>query len=288
MLENASRQLFLTLLAIAAGIVCCLLFKLPLGHDLRGGTQIRYEVPPEVIAKLKEKEVNVSVDKIMDDTMAVIRERLDPNGALDPTITRSGETGILIELPWFEDPTELKRTLERVGNLGKLEFRIVADKDFIDGSVSFDMQREKQKLEQWLKQEGNKKLLLEDPRKIRTFNEDQIQGPIQFGNLAWYARKLGEHPKKPGQWDDSWTTYPALSQATVKIYEDTEWNNGLIPDAFKAKPEKDRFLIELIAVNMKEKSFRGEDLDPAGTSAGPGRDGGLAVHYSVAPGLEMA
>ena len=50
MLENANRQLFLTLLSILAGIVCAVTLKPALGHDLRGGTQIRYEVPADVIA----------------------------------------------------------------------------------------------------------------------------------------------------------------------------------------------------------------------------------------------
>jgi SecD/SecF fusion protein len=223
----------------------------------------------------------------MEQTMGVIRERIDPTGATDPTIVPSGENGILIELPWYEDRTELDRILERVGNLGKLEFRMVADNDFIDGSVRFNMQGEKARLEQWLKNEDNKQLLLEDPKNIRRFNEDPAQGPMQFGNLAWYARKLGPNPKaKDTNWDDSWTNYPALTQATVKVYADAEWNNGLIPESYAKKPAAQRYLLELVALNMKEKCFTGEDLDPAATSVGPGRDGGIAVHYSLRAGLE--
>ena len=183
-------------------------------------------MPPDVIEQLRKKEPNVPVDKIMEDTIAVIRERIDPNGALDPMITRSGDTRHPDRAALVQRPTELKRTLERVGNLGKLEFRIVADNDFIDGTVRFNMQMEKAQLERWLKHESNKKLILEDPKNIRRFNEDQIQGPIQAGNLAWYARKLGEDLKNPGHWDSSWTNFPALSQATVKVYDDAEWNNG--------------------------------------------------------------
>ena len=289
MLENANRQLFLTLLAIIAGIVCAVLLRPALGHDLKGGTQIRYEVPADVIAKLREKEPGVTVAAIMEQTIGVIRERIDPTGATDPTIVPSGEYGILIELPWYEDPSELKRTLERVGNLGKLEFRIVADNEFMDGTVKFDLQQEKSRLERWLKQEGNKKLLLDDPKNIRRFNETPPpEGPLQSGNLAWYARKLGEHPDIPGHWDESWANpnFRALAPATVKVYDDAEWNSGLIPETFAKKPLADRYLIELVAINMKERCFTGEDLDAAGTSAGPGQDGGLAVHYSIAPGLE--
>ena len=44
MLENARRQFILVLLTIVAGLVCIFTLEVPLGTDLRGGTQLRYEV----------------------------------------------------------------------------------------------------------------------------------------------------------------------------------------------------------------------------------------------------
>ena len=119
MLENAKRQFFLVLLTIVAGLACMLTLRIPLGPDLKGGTQLLYEVPADVLKDLVEKE-GASVDAIMEQTVTVIHERIDPTGTLDPLITRSGDTGILIELGYFQDPQELKRVLERISNLGKL------------------------------------------------------------------------------------------------------------------------------------------------------------------------
>ncbi|MCU0864733.1 MAG: protein translocase subunit SecD [Planctomycetes bacterium] len=288
MLENASRQLFLVLLSIAAGLACIFLLPPTWGHDLKGGTQLRYEVPADVLKQMQEKEKNLSVDAIMAQTIQVIRDRIDPTGALDPLITRSGDTGILIELPYFQDKLELKRVLERVGNLGKLEMRIVADGDFVKDQIRFNMQFEKQKLETWLKNPENRQLIKDDYRNIRRFNDDVAQGPMAFGNLQWYPRLLRPTGGETKVWDRSFTAMGSeLAGATVKFWEDTdpEFNNGQVPPAVLAKAPKDQFLVEFVALNMAERFFAGEHLDPAGVAAGPSRDGGIGVHYAIVAAL---
>ena len=129
MLENARSQLFLCLLTIVGALVCILTLKPMYGPDLKGGTQLIYEVPEDVLEQLTKKE-GVAIDEVMDQTIAVIRERIDPNGTSEVLVTRSGDTGILIELPYFEDPQDLVRHKDRIANLGKLEMRIVADGDY--------------------------------------------------------------------------------------------------------------------------------------------------------------
>jgi SecD/SecF fusion protein len=282
MLENASRQLFLVLLTIIAGIVCSLTLEIPLGHDLKGGTQLRYELPPDVLAQMKAKE-NISVDQIMEQSISVIAERIDPNGALDPLITRSGETGILIELPYLE-PQALNRVLERVTNLGRLEMRIVADKDFGAGQVVFNMQAEAQRLKTWLANPENKALVLQDAKNIRRFNEDAAVGPLQIGNLAWYPHQIRAVTQGEQQrWDLPFNrmSNPELAAASVPAYEDADFNNGLVPESWQKKEAKDRFLVEFLALNLKETFFSGEDLDPAGVSGGPSPEGGLGVNYAI-------
>lgn len=280
MLENASRQFFLVLLALVAGVAVIFTFTPALGSDLKGGTQLRYEVPSEVLEQLASKE-GLSIEQVMAQTIAVIAERIDPTGTIDPLITRSGDNGILIELPYFEDPLDLQRVEQRIANLGKLEMRIVADGDYVSGTVRFDLKQEQQRLEAWLKQPGNKELLYEDTRNIRRFNDDASFGPLAFGNLAWYPRKIEPAGKDKGQWDSSFTSIPLLAPSTVKAYDDAEWNNGLVPATFQQKPEDQRFLLELVALNMHERHFTGEQLDPAGVSGGSSRDGGLAVNYRL-------
>ena len=157
MLENVRSQLFLVLLSIVGALVCILTLKPLYGPDLKGGTQLIYEVPEDVLEALTKKE-NIPVDAIMDQTITVIRERIDPNGTSEVLVTRSGDTGILIELPYFEDPQDLVRHKDRIANLGKLEMRIVADDDYAapatetSPEVRFNMQQEKRRLSQQLGQ----------------------------------------------------------------------------------------------------------------------------------------
>jgi protein-export membrane protein SecD/preprotein translocase SecF subunit len=281
MLENPRRQLLLVLLAIVAGLVCAFVFEVPLGHDLKGGTQLRYEVPQEVLDKIGAKE-GVPVARIMQEAISVITERIDPAGVLDPLIAPSGDTGILIELPWFENKQDLDAVLARIANLGKLEMRMVAEDGYLDAAVKFTMAAETQRLKNWLATPENKALIAEDYRNIAAFNESVTGGPLAFGNLKWYPRLIRPDVKDPERkaWDRSFSTFPKLQGSVVKAYEDADYNNGIVPDAMRQKPAKDQFLVEFVALNMKETSFGGEDLDPAGV--GPGQhDGRIGVSYSI-------
>ena len=280
MLENARRQLFLVLLTIVAGLACIFTLKIPLGPDLKGGTQVRYEVPRDVLDSLVKKE-NITVDEVMAQTLGVIVERIDPSGALDPLVTRSGDNGILIELPYFRDPLDLKRVLERIANLGNLEMRIVAESSYSRDQISFDLPTEKRQLETWLAKDGNREKMLKEPLSIRRFNEDPVDGPKQIGRLAWYPHLVKAKPGKTLVWDQTFDKIPLLAPATVKVYTDAEWNNGMVPESMSKVAEKDRFLLEYVALNMDERAFTGKDLNPAAVSAGNGRDGGLAVNYAV-------
>ncbi|MCA8948997.1 MAG: protein translocase subunit SecD [Planctomycetes bacterium] len=298
MLENVRAQLFLVLLSIVGAIACIATLPPLYGPDLKGGTQLIYDVPEEVLRELTKKE-QVSINDIMEQTVLVLRERIDPTGTTNATVVRSGDTGILIELPWSEDPQELIRFKDRIANLGKLEMRIVADDDYSAAAtedapeIKFNLQAERTRLESWLKQPGNKELLttkVEDiTDNLRRYNEaGPAVGPLAFPNLAWYPRVIGRNDKDATRWDTSYAKMqsPALSRSTVQVFDDTEWNNGVIPEAMEkaaadATPKREPFLVELIAVNMHEEHFTGDDLDPTGVSATTDQQGGMAVAYSI-------
>ena len=287
MLENAKRQLFLVLLSVAAALACVLTMEPVLGHDLKGGTQLRYEVPPDALEKMRTKE-NISIDEIMAQSIAVISDRIDPAGTLDPNIQKSGETGILIELPWFESKQELDAVLARIANLGKLEMRIVADDEFMREGVKFTMQVEAARLKNWLSNPANKELIAADPLNIRVYNEDPDAGPVAAGNLAWFPRYIEPVTTNDAdgtRWDLSYAGVDNISQAVVKAFEDADYNNGFVPESFKNRKPEERRLVEFIALNMKERAFTGEDLDPGSVGPGTSPDGGLGVNYAMLPGL---
>ena len=74
----------------------------------------RLSLTEEMIADRKDRAINQSVE--------VVRRRIDALGTREPTIQRQGEERILVQVPGFDDPEELKRIL---GTSAKMTFHLV-------------------------------------------------------------------------------------------------------------------------------------------------------------------
>jgi len=105
---------FAALLVVLLAAFATWRFSPNLGLDLRGGTQIVLE------AKSTDR-VKADSDAT-DRALEVIRGRVDALGVSEPTLARSGEKRIIVELPGVQDPTEAAETL---GQTATLEFREV-------------------------------------------------------------------------------------------------------------------------------------------------------------------
>ena len=68
---------------------------------------------------------------ILDDSLEIVRKRVDEAGTKEPTIIRRGNDRILIELPGLDDPNRIKNLLGKTANL---TFRIVSDEEDDFGS----------------------------------------------------------------------------------------------------------------------------------------------------------
>ena len=100
----------LVALAILAGSVYfAVTTPARLGLDLRGGTQIVLETqtPPTV------KAGQESTDRALE----VLRRRVDALGVAEPTLTRSGDRRIIVELPGLQDPREAAEVIGRTAQL---------------------------------------------------------------------------------------------------------------------------------------------------------------------------
>ncbi|MCL4151835.1 UNVERIFIED_CONTAM: hypothetical protein GTU68_027239 [Idotea baltica] len=83
-----------------------------LGLDLKGGSYL-------VLAKATEIKQNAVLQAI-----ETIRNRVDQYGVAEPTIQRTGDTRIMVQLPEITNISEVKET---IGSVAKLEFRLVAN-----------------------------------------------------------------------------------------------------------------------------------------------------------------
>ena len=73
----------------------------------------------------------------LDQSLEIVRRRIDEVGTKEPTIIKRGNDRILIELPGLEDPNRIKKLLGKTANLS---FRLVSKDDDVFGSelLSFE------------------------------------------------------------------------------------------------------------------------------------------------------
>lgn len=80
-----------------------------LGLDLRGGTHLVLETRDSPTAKADAEAT--------DRTLEVLRHRVDALGVAEPTLARSGERRVIVELPDVQDPKEAVAVLGRTAQL---------------------------------------------------------------------------------------------------------------------------------------------------------------------------
>ena len=114
-MSNAPRWRAVAALGVVAG-AAALAFTKPvqLGLDLQGGTQI-------VLEAQNTDRVQVDGD-VASRTLEVLRRRVDALGVSEPSLQRSGQRRIIVELPGVADPDE---AVEVIGRTAQLEFRPV-------------------------------------------------------------------------------------------------------------------------------------------------------------------
>ena len=71
---------------------------------------------------MTEVAIHDKAAKAVEQSIEIIRRRIDETGVNEPTIARQGEQRILVQLPGVEDPDRIKRLL---GQTAKLTFRLL-------------------------------------------------------------------------------------------------------------------------------------------------------------------
>ncbi|MDP7035109.1 MAG: protein translocase subunit SecD [Planctomycetota bacterium] len=95
-------------------------FKIHLGLDLSGGTELVYRIDPKKLPK------NETLQKVVEDARRVMENRINSSGLIkEPMVAIQGDDQILVQLPGVSDQEAqtIKRVLEQVGSL---EWRMVS------------------------------------------------------------------------------------------------------------------------------------------------------------------
>ncbi|HEB68193.1 MAG TPA: protein translocase subunit SecD [Desulfobulbus sp.] len=84
---------------------------------------------PRITLKLTKDEINFIHKNAVNQSLEIIRNRIDQFGVAEPVILRQGENEIVIQLPGIKDPD---RAMGLIGQTAQLEFKLVADDTGVD------------------------------------------------------------------------------------------------------------------------------------------------------------
>ncbi len=118
MRKSSWWRLLVAVLVLTGAVLLALGSTPRLGLDLSGGTQITLEASSTDTVEANAENTDRAVE--------VLRERVDALGVTEPTLVRSGEDRILIELPGVEDPRE---AADVIGRTAQLSFHPVLGTD---------------------------------------------------------------------------------------------------------------------------------------------------------------
>ncbi len=137
---------------------------------------LSYEINDNLVTvSYSEYALNQLQDKVIEQSIEIVRMRVDSTGTKEPTIQRHGSLNILLQVPGEDNPSELKRVL---GTTAKLSFHKVEQNGIQDESST----REKlsKKLLPMIEGDG---ALWVNSKPIIT-GEHLINARIQFQNAA--------------------------------------------------------------------------------------------------------
>ena len=99
--------------------------QLTLGLDLRGGSHLLLEVDTNELVRNKNPALHEKiVHDAIEQSLEVVRRRLDETGMVEPMITRQGSDSILVQLPGVNDPQHIR---ELLGTTARMTFHWAAN-----------------------------------------------------------------------------------------------------------------------------------------------------------------
>ncbi|MFJ4334878.1 protein translocase subunit SecD [Streptomyces sp. NPDC088935] len=107
--RSLNVRALVALAVLAVSVAIALTMPVRLGLDLRGGTQI--------VLETKSTDTTKADRAATDRTVEVLRGRIDALGVAEPTIVRSGENRVVVELPGVQDPEKAADVLGRTAQL---------------------------------------------------------------------------------------------------------------------------------------------------------------------------
>lgn len=171
--------------------------KLTLGLDLRGGSHLLLEVDTSELVANKNPALHEQIVRdAVEQSLEVVRRRLDETGMVEPMITRQGSDSILVQLPGVNDPHHIR---ELLGTTARMTFHWVANEKSallgkiisVQGDTQIDGHGERYQLEERVALEGKH---ISDAR--LAFNQETGEPVVNFKLDNEGARRFGDMTKR--------------------------------------------------------------------------------------------
>ncbi|ADW19084.1 protein translocase subunit secF;protein translocase subunit secD [Desulfobulbus propionicus DSM 2032] len=133
---------------------------------------------PRITLRLKSEEVEFIRKNAVNQSLEIIRNRIDQFGVAEPIVLRQGENQIVVQLPGVKDP---QRAMSLIGQTAQLEFKMVAEAPGLNLGQMID---EVTKTGQW--REG-------DSRKQLNF---ALQNRLPQGTEIYFEKVIDSKTKK--------------------------------------------------------------------------------------------
>lgn len=98
---------------------------LDLVEDLESGVDATVDDSGRITLMLTEQAIKERRDSAVEQSIEIVRRRIDETGVREPTILRQGDDRILVQLPGVDDPERIKDLL---GQTAKMTFHLVDNK----------------------------------------------------------------------------------------------------------------------------------------------------------------
>jgi SecD/SecF fusion protein len=143
------------------------------GTDGRPGLEIAVEREGVLRLRPSAADIEARADRAADQSLEIVRRRIDEAGIAEPTVMRQGANRILVQLPGVQDPARIKQLL---GSTARLTFHLVSERQDAGGHVP-----------------GTVVLPLENGgERIRIMQQVMLQGERLVDASAGFEQRSGE------------------------------------------------------------------------------------------------
>lgn len=133
---------------------------------------------PRITLRLKKDEIDFIKKNAVNQSLEIIRNRIDQFGVAEPIVLRQGENQIVVQLPGVKDP---ERAMSLIGQTAQLEFKMVAE---APGLNPAQMVEEVVKTGQWRMGDSRKQLNL------------ALQNRLPQGSEIYFEKVVDNKTKK--------------------------------------------------------------------------------------------